>query len=89
MKLPRKVQITPERARFVIREISDGSEPGLRFYILVVVSTMIAGFGLTMNSTAVIIGAMLVAPLMTPIFDLMVTTFSGFAGVDVEKLRER
>jgi len=37
---------------------------------MVVISTMIAGFGLTMNSTAVIIGAMLVAPLMTPIFGM-------------------
>ena len=62
--------VTPERARIVRQEIADGSEPGIRFYILVVISTMIAGFGLAMNSTAVIIGAMLVAPLMTPIFGL-------------------
>ncbi len=70
MKFPERTQITPERAQFVVEEISEGSEPGMRFYVLVVVSTMIAGFGLTMNSTAVIIGAMLVAPLMTPIFGI-------------------
>lgn len=79
MKLPRNVQISPERARFVIEEISIGSEPGLRFYILVIVSTMIAGFGLTMNSTAVIIGAMLVAPLMTPIFGMALALVRGDA----------
>ena len=62
--------VTPKRARIVRQEIADGSEPGIRFYILVVISTMIAGFGLAMNSTAVIIGAMLVAPLMTPIFGM-------------------
>lgn len=62
--------ITPERSRIVIQEIAESSEPGVRFYILVVVSTMIAGFGLIMNSTAVIIGAMLVAPLMMPIFGM-------------------
>ena len=62
--------VTPERAGIVRQEIADGSEPGIRFYILVVISTMIAGFGLAMNSTAVIIGAMLVAPLMTPIFGM-------------------
>lgn len=62
--------VSPERARIVRQEIADGSEPGIRFYLMVVVSTMIAGFGLTMNSTAVIIGAMLVAPLMTPIFGM-------------------
>ena len=62
--------VTPERSRIIRQEIADNSEPGIRFYIMVVISTMIAGFGLTMNSTAVIIGAMLVAPLMTPIFGM-------------------
>lgn len=38
-----------------------------RFAVLIVLSTMIAAFGLVANSVAVIIGAMLVAPLMTPI----------------------
>ena len=79
MKLPKGTQVSRERAQIVIREISDGSEPGLRFYILVVVSTMIAGFGLTMNSTAVIIGAMLVAPLMTPIFGIALALIRGDA----------
>jgi len=62
--------VTPERSRFVRQEIADGSEPGVRFYVMVILSTGIAGFGLVMNSTAVIIGAMLVAPLMTPIFGI-------------------
>ena len=38
-----------------------------RFSVLIVLSTMIAAFGLVGDSVAVIIGAMLVAPLMTPI----------------------
>ena len=54
------LSVTTERARIVREEIAEGSEPGMRFYILVVISTMIAGFGLVMNSTAVVIGAMLV-----------------------------
>jgi uncharacterized hydrophobic protein (TIGR00271 family) len=70
MIIRKRLYVTSERARIVIEEIAEGSEPGIRFYILVIVSTMIAGFGLTMNSTAVIIGAMLVAPLMTPIFGM-------------------
>ena len=37
---------------------------------MVVLSAGIAGFGLVMNSIAVIIGGMLVAPLMTPIFGI-------------------
>ena len=39
----------------------------LRFFILVVLSTLIAALGLVTNSVAVVIGAMLIAPLMTPI----------------------
>lgn len=38
-----------------------------RFLVLIVLSTLLAAFGLAANSVAVIIGAMLVAPLMTPI----------------------
>ncbi len=38
-----------------------------RFVVLIVLSTLIATLGLVANSVAVIIGAMLVAPLMTPI----------------------
>lgn len=37
------------------------------FMTLICLSTAIAGIGLMMNSTAVVIGAMLVAPLMTPL----------------------
>jgi uncharacterized hydrophobic protein (TIGR00271 family) len=66
----RRFRVSPERYGIVLREISEGSEPEVRFYIMVAVSTMIASFGLITNSTAVIIGAMLVAPLMTPIFGI-------------------
>jgi uncharacterized hydrophobic protein (TIGR00271 family) len=41
-----------------------------RFASLLVLSTMIAAFGLVANSAAVVIGAMLVAPLMTPMLAL-------------------
>lgn len=65
-----RFRVSPDRYHIVYKEISDGSEPEVRFYLMVVVSTMIASFGLITNSTAVIIGAMLVAPLMTPIFGI-------------------
>lgn len=39
----------------------------IRFSVLLVLSTTIAALGLIANSAAVVIGAMLVAPLMTPI----------------------
>ena len=73
----RRLKISRERFEVVNRDFSDGSEPALRFYILVVVSTLIASFGLIANSTAVVIGAMLVAPLMTPIFGISLALVRG------------
>ena len=46
----------PEFAQYVVR-----------FSVLIALSASIAAFGLLANSAAVVIGAMLVAPLMTPI----------------------
>ena len=46
------------------------SKPSLGFFILLVSSAVIASLGLISNSTAVVIGAMIVAPLMDPILSL-------------------
>ncbi|WP_163339513.1 TIGR00341 family protein [Desulfopila sp. IMCC35008] len=73
--------ISRERFEIVHNDIADGSEPALRFYILVAVSTLIASFGLILNSTAVVIGAMLVAPLMTPIFGISLALVRGETGL--------
>ena len=61
------IKTTPERRELVVRDVTAGSEPGIRFYLLLTTSALIAAFGLIANSAAVIIGAMLVSPLMTPI----------------------
>lgn len=61
------IKTTPERRELVVRDVTAGSEPGVRFYLLLSTSALIAAFGLIANSAAVIIGAMLVSPLMTPI----------------------
>ena len=47
--------------------LREGSQPSLEFFGLISASAMLAAFGLLQDSAAVIIGAMLVAPLMTPI----------------------
>jgi len=73
----RTLNIAPERFKIVHGEISDRSEPALRFYSLVAVSTLSASFGLIANSTAVVIGAMLVAPLMTPVFGISLALVRG------------
>jgi len=48
-----------------------------RFAILMVLATAIATFGLATDSTAVVIGAMLVAPLMTPILGTSAGLING------------
>ena len=58
-------QISDDRAFTVYNDIVNGSEPEARFYAMVAASTAIATFGLIQDSAAVVIGAMLVAPLMT------------------------
>ena len=46
------------------------SKPSLGFFVLLICSAVIATLGLISNSTAVVIGAMIVAPLMDPILSL-------------------
>jgi uncharacterized hydrophobic protein (TIGR00271 family) len=71
------LKIDMVRKRTVYDETASGSEPGARFYLMVGVSTLIACFGLVADSTAVVIGAMLVAPLMTPIFGISLALVRG------------
>ncbi|MCA9971859.1 MAG: TIGR00341 family protein [Anaerolineales bacterium] len=47
--------------------IRRGARPDTDFFVLIGLSAMIAALGLMINSPAVVIGAMLVAPLMSPI----------------------
>ena len=49
------------------QSLQTGSKPNLEFLGLISASSMLAAFGLLQDSAAVIIGAMLIAPLMTPI----------------------
>ena len=58
----------------------DGSSSGARysrFWLLLVLASIIASAGIVGNSTATVIGAMIVAPLMTPILGTMLATALG------------
>ena len=74
-----EISLSEERRLKVYDDLSHGSHPRGSFFFLVAVSTLIAGFGLIMSSTAVVIGAMLVAPLMTPILGLALALIRGDA----------
>lgn len=69
--------LSKERREEVLEQLSRSSSPNYDFYLLVVLSTSIATFGLITNSTAVVIGAMLVAPLMSPILGISLATVAG------------
>ena len=59
--------LSAERRKEIIDTIRTASSPGFDYFILVILSGSIATLGLINDSPAVIIGAMLVAPLMSPI----------------------
>jgi len=61
----------------IAAEIIESASPGFDFFLLVVLSCSIATMGLITNSPAVIIGAMLVAPLMSPIIGLGLGSIMG------------
>lgn len=78
MKLRQWFRVLPlERRVEVLNELERASSPGFDYFLLVVLSCSIAAFGLITNSVAVIIGAMLVAPLMSPILGLSLATVAG------------
>jgi uncharacterized hydrophobic protein (TIGR00271 family) len=60
---------TKKRTEVYVR-IRRNSRPSTDFYVLITLSAAIAALGLNLNSPAVVIGAMLVAPLMSPIVGL-------------------
>ena len=77
-----KITILPkpldfERKEIVLNELMKSASPGYDFFLLIVLSCTIATFGLLSNSAAVIIGAMLVAPLMSPILGLSLSSVAG------------
>lgn len=54
----------------IASEMKMASIPTLSFFVLLAVASAIATFGLLANSAPAIIGAMIIAPLMTPIMGL-------------------
>lgn len=59
--------VDAQRRAAILQEIDGGARLGRNYIVLVLLSCVIATVGLVQNSGAVIIGAMLIAPLMGPI----------------------
>ena len=58
-------------------KIIRGALPRSNYFLFLILSVLIASIGLINNSAAVIIGAMLISPLMTPIFGASMGTVIG------------
>jgi uncharacterized hydrophobic protein (TIGR00271 family) len=69
--------ISQERRGELQVRLRDESDLDFSFILLVLLSSVIATLGLLMNSPATIIGAMLVAPLMSPIIGLGLGSIRG------------
>lgn len=61
----------------VFFEGASASRRWSRFWLLLILSSVIAAAGVVADSTATVIGAMIVAPLMTPILATMLATVIG------------
>lgn len=68
-----------DKRQEVIKDLAPAASPGFDFFLLVVLSCSIATLGLITDSAAVIIGAMLLAPLMTPIIGIGMASITGVA----------
>jgi uncharacterized hydrophobic protein (TIGR00271 family) len=77
IKLPHIHRLSWERRQEVLHELDQAASPGFNYFFMTTLSCAIATFGLLTNSAAVIIGAMLVAPLMSPILGLSLASVAG------------
>jgi len=69
--------VSPERRAVVLGDIEIGSQPTATYYVLLSISELIAGFALIIGSDATLIGANVVAPLMTPIIGISLGLMRG------------
>lgn len=69
--------VSQQRRAEVQLRLRDDSSPDFDFFLLVLLSSIIATLGLLIDSPATIIGAMLVAPLMSPIIGLGMGSIRG------------
>ena len=70
-------QIDRDNRISLVDRVQSSSNWDFDFFALMVLSTVIAAIGLEQNSAAVVIGAMLVAPLMTPLLGIGLALVQG------------
>ncbi len=73
--------LTPFEQDELVSQAGNLARPSLDYIVLISVAAILASFGLLANSGAVIIGAMLVAPLMSPLIAFAVGITIGRVGL--------
>jgi uncharacterized hydrophobic protein (TIGR00271 family) len=78
----KRKSLSPEQRREILKQIFFEGEAYVpyvkQFYLLLALSAVIATLGLVRNSPAVVIGAMLLSPLMTPILAFTASLVMGW-----------
>jgi nucleotide-binding universal stress UspA family protein len=77
------LMLTPAEQTDIVRNSYDQASPNLDYLLLIAISAALASLGLLVNSTAVVIGAMLVAPFMQPCIAFAVALTNGQYGCTV------
>ena len=75
-------KVTPEDRRRILTAIHVQPEEGWvqRFTVMITLSALVAVMGLDLNSPALVIGAMLIAPLMAPVLGLAASIAMALGG---------
>lgn len=75
--------IDENQKSLVVRKLMEYSTPDFDYFYLVALSVLMATFGLMLDSGAIVIGSMLIAPLMYPVLavslGLVMSNYSVFA----------
>ena len=82
-----RLGLKPGERPLLFRDAADAAtDTDLAFWLVLLLSGAIATLGLTLNSTAVVIGAMLVAPLLGPLLGLSLSVAVGDGRLFVQTL---
>jgi uncharacterized hydrophobic protein (TIGR00271 family) len=73
-RLPLLKRASTEEFKELFKVLRENARPKSSYLVLMVLSTVLATFGLFGNSAPVVIGAMILAPLMSPIISLSMAT---------------
>lgn len=67
MATPTLFRLTGDERKKAVDKLIEGAHPNAEFYLLLILSSVIVSLGILSDSSTVVIGGMLVAPIISPI----------------------